>query len=134
MADLKVLWDWSEKWQMKFNTDKCKVMHVGANNLQEEYFMDGKQLEKISEEKDLGVIVSSNFKVSNQCIKAAKKGNQILGLIRRTITCRSKEIIVRLYKSLVRPHLEYCIQAWRPHLVKDIDILEKVQRRATRMI
>jgi hypothetical protein len=133
-ADLKVLWDWSEKWQMKFNTDKCKVMHIGANNLQEEYFMDGKQLEKISEEKDLGVIVSSNFKVSNQCIKAAKKGNQILGLIRRTITCRSKEIIVRLYKSLVRPHLEYCIQAWRPHLVKDTEVLEKVQRRATRMI
>ena len=109
-------------------------MHIGANNLKEEYFMDGKQLEKISEEKDLGVIVSSNFKVSNQCIKVAKKGNQILGLIRRTITCRSKEIIERLYKSLVRPHLEYCIQAWRPHLVKDIEILERVQRRATRMI
>ncbi len=133
-ADLQVLWDWSEKWQMKFNTEKCKVMHVGANNLEEEYFMDGKKLETITEEKDLGVIVSSNFKVSKQCIKAAKKGNQILGLIKRTITCRSKEIIGRLYKSLVRPHLEYCIQAWRPHLVKDIDILEKVQRRATRMI
>jgi hypothetical protein len=80
------------------------------------------------------VIFGSNFKVSKQCIKAAKKGNQILGLIKRTITCRSKEIIIRLYKSLVRPHLEYCIQAWRPHLVKDIGILERVQRRATRMI
>ena len=57
-----------------------------------------------------------------------------MGLIRRTITCRSKEIIVRLYKSLVRPHLEYCIQAWRHHLVKDTEVLEKVQRRATRMI
>jgi len=80
------------------------------------------------------VIVSRNFKVSKQCIKAAKKVNQILGLIKRTITCTSKEIILRLYKSLVRPHLEYCIQAWRPHLVKDIELLEKMQKRATRMI
>jgi len=133
-ADLQVLWKWTVKWQMNFNIDKCKVMHIGANNLEEDYVMEGKKLEKISEEKDLGVIISSNFKVSKQCIKAAKKGNQILGLIKRTITCRSNEIIIRLYKSLVRPHLEYCIQAWRPHLVKDIEILERVQRKATRMI
>ena len=72
--------------------------------------------------------------MSKQFIKAARKGNQILGLIKRTITCRSNEIIIRLYKSLVRPHLEYCIEAWRPHLVKDIEILERVQRRDTRMI
>jgi len=71
------------------------------------------------EEKDLGVIkICWNFRVSKQCIQAAKKGNLILGLIKKTITCKRKEIILRLYKSLVSPHLEYCIQAWRPHLVK----------------
>jgi hypothetical protein len=132
--DLRVLCEWADTWQMKFNTVKCKVMHFGANNMEEQYFMEGTQLDKVTEEKDLGVIVSSSFKVSNQCIKAAKKANQILGLIKRTITCRKKEIILRLYKSLVRPHLEYCIQAWRPHLVKDMELLEKVQRRATKMI
>ena len=121
-------------WQMKFNTDRCKVMHIGAHNLKEEYFMEGNKLEKISEEKDLEVMISRIFKVSKQCIKAAKKGNQILGLIKRTIICTKKEVVIRLYKSLVRPHLEYCIQAWRPHLVKDIMLLEKVQRRATKMI
>jgi len=114
--------------------EKCKVMHFGVNNLKEEYFMEGKKLAEIMEEKDLGVIVSRHFKVSKQCTKAAKKGNQILGLIKRTITCRSEEIILRLYKSLIRPHLEYCMQAWRPHLVKDIELLEKVQKRAARMI
>ena len=88
---------------------------------------------EVSEEKDLGVIISRNFKVSKQCIKATKKGNQILGLIKRTFTCRKKEVVIRLYQSLVRPHLEYCIQAWRPHLVKDIMLLEQVQRRATKM-
>jgi hypothetical protein len=70
----------------------------------------------------------------SQCIKAANKGNQILGLISRTIVCKQKIVILNLYKSLVRPHIEYCIQGWRPHLVKDIEELERVQRRATRMI
>jgi hypothetical protein len=100
--DLRVLCEWSIKWQMKFNTDKCKVMHIGAQNLEAEYFMEGNKLEKVSEEKDLGVMISRNFKVSKQCIKAAKKGNQILGLTKRTITCRKKAVVIRLYKSLVR--------------------------------
>ena len=83
-----MLCEWSVTWQVKFNTDKCKVMHIGAQNLEEEYFMElkGNKLEKVSEEKDLGVMISRNFKVSKQCIKVAKKGNQILGLIKRSIT------------------------------------------------
>jgi len=55
-------------------------------------------------------------------------------MIYRTFEYKNKEIILQLYKSLVRPHLDYCIQAWRPYLCKDVEILEKVQRRATRMI
>ena len=74
------------------------------------------------EEKYLGVIVSRNLKVSKQCIKAVKKGDQILGLIKRTITCTRKEIISRLNKSLVWSLLEYCTQTRRPHLVKDIEL------------
>lgn len=132
--DLARLFEWSEKWQMKFNLDKCKVMHIGSRNSKAEYLIGGKKLDTITEEKDLGVIISSNFKVANQCRKAANKGNQILGLINRAISCKGKRVILSLYKALVRPHLEYCIQAWRPHLVKDIEILEKVQRRATKMI
>jgi ribonucleases P/MRP protein subunit RPP40 len=58
----------------------------------------------------------------------------VLGMIYRSFTCKSKHIIMKLYKSLVRPHLDYCSQVWRPHLRKDIDLLERVQKRATRMI
>ena len=74
------------------------------------------------------------MKVSEQCRIAASKDNQILRLIRRNITYKEKGLIVPLYKAIVRPHLEYCIHAWKPYLRKDIDMLEKVQRRATKLI
>ena len=85
-------------------------------------------------EKDLGVTISADMKVSEQCGIAASKGNQILGLIRRNITYKGKKLIIPLYKAIVRPHLEYCIQAWRSYRKKDIDTLERIQRRATKMI
>ena len=74
------------------------------------------------------------MKVSEQCGIAASKGNQIIVLIRRTITYKEKQLIVPLYKAIVRPHLEYCIQAWRPYRKEDIDQLERIQRRTTKMI
>ena len=55
-------------------------------------------------------------------------------MIRRNITYKEKSLIIPLYKAIVRPHLEYCIQAWNPHLRKDVDMLEKIQRRATKLI
>ena len=88
-------------------------------------------------EKDLGVTINANMKVSEQCRIAASKGNQVLGMIRRKITYKDKSLIVGglpLYKAIVRPHLEYCIQTWSPYLRKDIDMLEKIQRRATKLI
>ena len=85
-------------------------------------------------ENDLGVTINANMKVSEQCRIAASNGNQILGMIRRNITYKENGLIVPLYNAIVRPHLEYCIQAWRPYLRKDIDMLEKVQRRTTKLI
>ena len=74
------------------------------------------------------------MKISEQCGIAASKGNQILGLIKRTITYTEKQLIVPLYKAIVRPHLEYCIQAWRLYRKKDIDKLERIRRRANQAI
>ena len=95
--------------------------------------MGGTILSKTVKEKDLGVTMNANMKVSEQCRIAASKGNQVLGMIRRNITYE-KSLIIPLYKAIVRPHLEYCIQAWNPHLRKDVDMLEKIQRRATKLI
>ena len=85
-------------------------------------------------EKNLGITISADMKVSEQFGIAASHGNQILGLIRRNITYKKKEQIIPLYKAIVRPHLEYCIQAWRPYRKKGIDTLERIQRRATKII
>ena len=96
------------------------------------YEMGGTILSKTVKEKDLGVTMNANMKVSEQCRNAASKGNQVIWMIQRNITYKEKSLIIPLYKAIVRPHLEYCIQAWNPYLRKDVDMLEKIQRRATR--
>lgn len=132
--DLIRLSQWSEDWQMLFNVEKCSVMHIGKQNANHSYELCGKELLVTSEERDLGVVIDSSLKPSRQCVEAAKKGNRLLGIIKRTMVSRDKDTILRLYKAMVRPNLEYCVQAWCPYLKKDIEIIEKVQRRATKMI
>ena len=131
--DLDKLVKWSEKWQMLFDLGKYKYIHIGHGNMDEEYKMGGAVLGRTTQEKDLGVTFSADMKVPKQCGIAASKINQIIRLIRRT-SMYKKQLIVPLYKAIVRPHLEYCIQAWRPYRKKDIDKLERIKRRATKMI
>jgi len=78
-------------WQFLLNVDKCKVMHMGYNNTCTEYFLNGTKLESISEEKDIGVIVSDDLKWEKQCSQTVAKANKVLGLIKRNFTDRSKE-------------------------------------------
>ena len=111
--DLDRLVKWCEKLQMLFNLGKCKCLHTGHGNLDVNYKM--------------GDTVQGTKKVSEQCGIAASKGNQILALIRRNITYKDKKLIIPRYKAIVRPHLEYCIQAWRPYRKKDIDTLERIE-------
>ena len=132
--DLNLLYEWSSEWNMLFNLSKCKVLHLGYNNKQTEYYMNGHKLEAVTSERDLGVIIDHTLKFSEQCVKAVNEANRTLGMIKRTFTNRSKSIIKALYTSIVRPKLEYCVQAWRPYLQKDIDQIENVQRRATKLI
>ena len=89
---------------------------------------------KTVKEKELGETINTNMKYSERSRIAACQGNQILGMIRGNMTYRENGMIVHLYKAIVRPHLEYCIQAWRRYLRKYIDMLETVQMRATKLI
>ena len=119
---------------MLFNFGKCKCIHIGHGNVSKEYFMGNTILGTSVKEKDLDIRVSANMTVSEDCRLAAAEGNQIFGLIRSNITYMEKTLIIPLYKAIVGPHLEYCIQAWRPYHKKDINKLESVQQRATKLI
>ncbi|KAK4813570.1 hypothetical protein QYF61_010495 [Mycteria americana] len=96
---------WAEVNCMRFNKAKCWSWHVGYNNPMQCYRLGEEWLESCPVENDLGVVAS-----------------------------RTREVIVPLHSALVRPHLEYCVQFWAPHYKRDIEVLEHVQRRATKLV
>jgi len=81
--------------------------------------MLGHKLQVVEREKDLGIMLSSDMKSVEQCMYAANRANRALGMIKRTIRIKEPVILVKLYKAIVRPHLEYCVSAWNPHYSKD---------------
>ncbi|CAM5108974.1 unnamed protein product [Natator depressus] len=120
---LDKLEDWAKR-NDEIHKDKCRVLHLGRKNPMHRYRLGTEWLGSSSAEKDLGVTVDEKLDMSQQCALVAKKPNGILGCISRGIASRSRDVIVPLYSTLVRPHLEYCVQFGAPHYKKDVEKLE----------
>ena len=129
---------WSEHWQLYFNTGKCKRMHIGRTNGKQEYTMtiDNKEtiIEECTEEKDLGIIIDNELKFDRHIQEAVKKASKVLGMIKRNFIYIDKETLLLLYKGLIRPTLEYGNVIWAPFLKRQSSEIEKIQRRATKLI
>ena len=133
-SDLDSLSNWCKEWMLSFNKKKCHLLHFGRKNVKCLYHLDGFLISPVDYEKDLGVTISHDLKAEKNIDACVKKANKVLGMIRRTFSYLDEEILAKLYKVFVRPHLEYCQQVWAPYLQKDKDTLEGVQRRATKLV
>ena len=111
---------------MEYNVGKHEVIHSGQNNSKMDY-LNGKKLQHAAVQRDLGVLVQESQGVGLQVQQVIKKANRILSFIARGMEFKNSEVMLQLYKVLVRPHLEYCVQFW-------LLALEGVQRRFTRLI
>ena len=124
---------WGNRWEMDFIVSKCGVMHIGKINLEFQYQMNDGWVKSVVEERDLGVLISKDLKFSKQCSLAKNKPNLMLGIINGGVSYNSDEVVSKIYKSYVRPHLQHCIKFWTPINVKDANMLEGVQRRTTKI-
>ena len=137
--DLWKLEEWAKVMLMKFHPLKCKVLHLGRKNQKEDYFMhnDDDTLHKLENpdvEKDLGVFTDYKLNFSNHCQQKVNSANKTLRYIKHTFKHIDEDIFMLLYRSMVRPILEFSSCVWSPFLKYNIDSLERVQRRATKMV
>ena len=135
-SDLLELEKWESEWDMKFHPDKCNVLHVSRARKprKSDYYLHGHKLESVSATKYLGVTLSDTGEFTEHLKNVANSGNQMLGFIRRNLRVNSKSVKELAYTMLVRPKLEYASTVWDPYKQDQIANLEKVQRRAARVV
>ena len=131
--DINSMVEWSKTWLMEFNKEKCQVLSFGKGN-PPIYTLGKATLNPSRCEKDVGVLVPTNLKFEEQCSAAISKANSVLGQIKRAFHTRDTGVILNAFKTYVLPHLDYCCQAWSPASKKWITKIEKVQKRALKMI
>ena len=135
---INALFQWSVTWQLHFHPDKCHILKLG-NKPDETAYTIGtdenlKILEESTEEKDLGVVIDNKLNFSNHCDKIVGKANKMLGILRRNFTYINNTNFNYLYKGIIRPIIEYAAPVYSPIYQKDIQKIESIQRRATKLV
>ena len=133
-SDVAKIVDWSHKWDLPLNAEKSQLLSKAETPLIAEGEWGLFEVGPVLSTKDLGVTVTADFSWSTQCEVAAHNARRALFKLRSVLSCRKSDVFLPYYKAIVRPHLEYCVQAWSPLYKKDASCLEKVQQLATRMI
>lgn len=133
-GDIDSLLEWSARWQLPFNVEKCSVLHIGSTNCNHVYTLSGAPLSSTGEERDLGVVMDSDLKFRQQAAIAVSKATRLLAVIRRSFANLDQTTLPRLYKAIVRPLVEYGNVSWGPFNRADQKLIERVQRRATRIV
>lgn len=132
--DLSHLMSWSATWLLTLNPIKCCCLHLGHNNTSSQYSLGSCSLSNVQCITDLGINFSADLKPSTHCFKVAARAHRLLSIFKLAFKFLDMHSLTCIYKSLVRPNLEYCSEVWCPYYVKDIDVLERVQRRFTRFL
>jgi hypothetical protein len=132
--DLNKFLNWANSNQLSVAIEKCSVLHVGRANPSSDFFLSGQLIPSVKSITDLGVDMSQDLKFSGHIGRIVSKAKKVVNLIFRIFTTRDPKVLVKLYKTLVRPILEYATEIWNPHYLKDINHIESVQRLFTRRI
>ncbi len=134
--DLLAINTWCKQWNLKLNYSKCAVVHFSTKSQQPiPYFIGETTIPFMETQRDLGVTVTSNLSWSSHCDYVCAKAYRSLFVIRRNLPTSSPVTLRKqLYLTLVKSHVCYCCQLWRPCLIRDIQSIERVQRRATKYI
>lgn len=132
--DLDIISDWCSRWLLSLNAEKCSCLHIGHSNPSRDFKIGDSIVATSTVISDLGIYFTKDLKPSVQCLRAAAKAQRIIATIKLSFKFLDVSTLSVLYKALVRPILEYCCVVWCPYYVKDIDHLEKVQRRFTRIL
>ena len=125
---------WPDEWQLTFNTTKCKVLHIGQRNSHDVYALNGVLLEETEAERDLDVYMDADLKFRKQDASAVSMASQVLVVVRNSFQLLDKSTFPLLFKVLVRPHLEYGTLVWGPFNRSDQKLVERVRRRATKLV
>lgn len=131
--DLTTIKSWTNIWKMPLNNSKCTILHIGPNNPHQRYYLEQTEVSSVQHQKDLGIEIAENLKWEYHINRIVKQANTMIYLIKAAFANKSGEMILKLYKSYIRPKIEYAQCIWNLYYAKDIEMLERVQRRVTKI-